>query len=94
MKIPSSLSRIMISARLGFIVAPVCGLNMSSCRSKENDSVFSSKSSSVIVTSKHSLCGPAVGDPGLLGNAKVVDRNAVNGVKSLPASKHCNDCYT
>ena len=58
-------------------MAPVCGANMSSCRSKENDSVFSIESSSVIVTSKHSLRGPAVGDPGLLGNVKI-DRNAVN----------------
>ena len=64
--------------RLGFIVAPVCEINMSSCRSKENDSVFSNKPSSVIVTSKHSLRGPAVGDPGLLGITKMVDKNAVN----------------
>ena len=47
-------------------MAPVCDPNVSSCRSRENDSVFSSKSSLVIVTSKHSLRGPAVGDPLLL----------------------------
>ena len=59
-------------------MTPVCDEKKSSCRSKENDSVFSIESSSVIVTSKHSLRGPAVGDPGLLGNTKEIDRNAVN----------------
>ena len=60
-------------------MAPVSEVNVSSCRKRENDSVFSSVSSSVIVTSKHSLRGCGfVGDPGLLGNTKVVDRNALN----------------
>ena len=59
-------------------MAPVCCPNMFSCRSKENDSVFSIVSSSVILTEKHSLRGTAVGDPGLLGNTKVGDRNAVS----------------
>ena len=59
-------------------MAPVCDPNKSSCRSKENDSVFSNKSSVVIVTSKHSLRGPAVGDPLLIGITKEVDRNALN----------------
>ena len=76
-KIPSS-SKMKISVRSGWIVAPVCGPYLSSCRSRENDSVFSTKSSLVIVTSKHSLRGPAVGDPGLLGNTKEMERNAVN----------------
>ena len=75
--IPSS-SKMKISIRLGLIMAPACEKNKSSCRSRKNDSVFSSVSSSVIVTLKHSLRGPAVGDPGLLGNTKEVDRNAVN----------------
>ena len=71
-------------------MASVCDPNiMSSCRSRENDSVFSSKSSLVIVTLKHSLRGPEVGDPGLLGNTKETVRNSVNPVKSLPAPK----CY-
>ena len=82
-----------ISVRFGFIVAPVCDTNVSSCRSRENDSVFSSKSSSIIVTLKHFLRGPAVGDPGLLGNTKEIDRNTHNRVKSLPASKHYNYYY-
>ena len=70
-------------------MAPVCEANVSSCRRRENDSVSSIESSSVIVTSKHSLRGPAVGDPGLLGNTKKIERNAINRVKSLPAPKHC-----
>ena len=60
----------------------------SSCRSKENDSVFSSILSSAISTLKHSLRGPAVGDPGLLGITLTTEVNAVSLVKSLPASKH------
>ena len=59
-------------------MAPVCEVNMSSCRSRENDSVISAKSSLVIETSKHSLRGPAVGDPGLLENTKGTERNALN----------------
>ena len=76
-------------------MAPVCEINVSSCRSRGNDSVVSIESLSVIVTSKHSLRDSAVGDPGLLGNTKGIDRNAFNGVKSLPDSKHYynNDCY-
>ena len=57
-----------------------------SCRKRENDSVFSGVLSSVIVTSKHSLCGPAVVDPGLVGNSKEVESNPV---KSLPAPNQC-----
>ena len=72
-------------------MAPVCEVKVSSCRRRENDSVFSSASSLVIVMSKHSLrdCG-SVGDPGLLKNIKEIDRNAVNLVKSLPAPNHYN----
>ena len=83
-----------ISVRLGLIMAPVCEVNISSCRKRENDSVFSSVLSIVIATSKHSLRGPAVGDPGLLGNIKEIDRNSVNLVKSLPATNNYNNCYT
>ena len=46
--------------------------------------MFSGKSLSVIVASKHSLCGPALGDPGLLCNTKEIERKG----KSLPAPKH------
>ena len=87
-KIPSS-SKMKISVRLGLIMAPVCLVNVSSCRKRENDSVFSSKSSLLILTSKHSLRGPAVGDPTLLGILKKIESVALNSVKSLPASKHC-----
>ena len=75
-KIPSS-SKMKISVLLGLIMVPVCE-GTSSCRSRENDSVFSSVSSSVIVTLKHSLRDTAVSDP----------THPVNRVKSLLTSKH------
>ena len=67
-------------------MAPVCDLILSSCRRREKNSVDSSKSSSVIVRSKHTLRGPEVGDPLLFGIE--IEGNGVNPVKSLPAPKH------
>ena len=67
-----------MSVLFGWIMAPVCGPNMSSCKSRENDSVFSNKLSSVIVTLKHSLRGPAVGDSTQLGNTKKNESDTVN----------------
>ena len=69
-------------------MAPVCDSNLSSCRRREKYSVVSSKLSSVIETSKHTLRGPEVGDPLLLGITKEIERDGVNPVKSLPAPKH------
>ena len=44
-------------------MTPVCERNVSSCKNRKNISVFSVMLSSVIETVKHSLRGPAVGDP-------------------------------